>query len=279
MNAVRVVLCATFTLLASTTFAGPSVVTVYDAVPTPLPPSVSSLGFEATGASEFGDYIHLTSDKRRVKAITVTMVDWAVYADYASDVRYAGNHLTWKHPITLNVYKAGVLDAFGAPTTRLASVTRWVDIPWRPAVWNYSGIAFNVTFELEKRLPADVIVSVAFDTQHYGETPVGVAGPYNSLNVGVPEGQTAAKGTDDDVDAVFWNTSQPYYADEGVLGYFREDTLWAPYGTVAIRVTAKGGRDDDDDDDDHHDDHDDESGHGDKDRDRGSGKGGRGRDR
>lgn len=271
MNAVRVALCATFTLLASTTFAGPGPVALYDALPTPLPPSVESLGFEATGASEFGDHIHLTSDKRRVQSITVTMVDWAVYADYASDARYAGNHLTWKHPITLNVYKASPLDAFGAPTNRLASVTKWVDIPWRPAVWNYSGIAFNVKFELEAKLPADIIVSVAFDTQHYGERPAGTPGPYNSLNVAVPEGQTAAVGTDDNVDAVFWNTSQPWYADQGVLGHFREDTVWAPYGTVAFRVTAKGDREDEDSDG-HHDDRGDDPRHDRKVREGGPGR-------
>ena len=30
---------------------------VYDAIPSPLPPNVASLGYEATSTSEFGDYV------------------------------------------------------------------------------------------------------------------------------------------------------------------------------------------------------------------------------
>ena len=250
MRAIRTALCATI-LLSGTAFADPRPTIVYDAVPTPLPPNMASLGFEATATSEFGDRIHLKGSRRHVQSITVTMVDWALYDDYKTDPRYAGNHRTWMHPLTLNVYKAKTFDAFGAPAVRLFSVTRYVDIPWRPAVWDYPGIAFNVKFEVDMDLPSDVIVGVAFNTQDYGETPIAKPGPYNSLNVGVPEEQTAVVGTDDDVDAVYWNTSINWYADGGVTGHFREDTLWAPFGTVAFRVTATGGRDKDDDDDDH----------------------------
>ena len=267
MRAIYTALCATL-LLAGSALADPRPTIVYDALPSPLPPNVASLGFEATATSEFGDHIHLKGSRRRVQSITVTMVDWAVYDDYKTDPRYAGNHLTWNQPITLNVYKAKTLDAFGSPAVRLFSVTRYVNIPWRPAVWDYPGIAFNVKFELGIDLPSDIVVGVAFNTEHYGEVPVGKPGPYNSLNVGVPEGQLATIGKDDDVDAVFWNTSADWYADGGPTGHFREDTLWAPYGTVAFRVVATGGRDDDDDDDHGHhghggdDDDDNDHGHG-----------------
>ncbi|MFN7980957.1 MAG: hypothetical protein U0Q11_03790 [Vicinamibacterales bacterium] len=252
MRAIRTALCATL-LLAGTAFADPRPTIVYDSLPTPLSSNVASVGFEATATSEFGDHIHLKGSRRRVQSITVTMSDWASYADYKTDPRYAGNHRTWMHPVTLNIYKAKTLDAFGAPVVKLFSTTRYIEIPWRPAEWDYPGIAFNVKFEVEQDLPSDVIVGVAFNTQDYGETPIGKPGPYNSLNIGVPEGQLATVGTDDDVDAVFWNTSVDWYADGGVTGHFREDSVWAPFGTVAFRVTATGGRDDDDDDDnDHH---------------------------
>ena len=133
MRAIRTALCATL-LLAGTAFADPRPTIVYDSLPTPLSSNVASVGFEATATSEFGDHIHLKGSRRRVQSITVTMSDWASYADYKTDPRYAGNHRTWMHPVTLNIYKAKTLDAFGAPVVKLFSTTRYIEIPWRPAV-------------------------------------------------------------------------------------------------------------------------------------------------
>jgi hypothetical protein len=90
-------------------------------------------------------------------------------------------------------------------------------------------------------LPNDVIVGIAYNTADYGAPPIHQPGPYNSLNVGVPTGQTASVGTDDNANNVFWNTSYAgFYADGGTagVGIFRQDTNWAPNGTVAIKITA-----------------------------------------
>lgn len=65
--------------------------TVYDAIPHPLPPNVSSVGFQANHTAEFGDYVHLAGTGRTLSAVTVTMSDHALYSDYSSDPRYAGN--------------------------------------------------------------------------------------------------------------------------------------------------------------------------------------------
>lgn len=234
---------------------------VYNATPSPLPPNVASLGFQATQTSEFGDYVHLAGTNRVLSSVTVTMSDWALYSDYMLDGRYSGNSSTWSHPITLNVY-SNSLGANGAPDHLLATTTQNVTIPWRPVAdpacpdtgygagfaWRagdgncYNGVAFNATFDLSSlnvTLPTDVIVGVAYNTQSYGASPIGVNGPYNSLNVGIPTGQTAAVGTDDSPDNVFWNTSTAaYYSDGGPGGIFRQDTKWAPNGTVAIEITA-----------------------------------------
>jgi hypothetical protein len=147
----------------------------------------------------------------------------------------------------------------GVPDTLLGTTTQTVTIPWRPqadptcatpTAWRagdgqcYNGFAFNATFDLSSlnvTLPNDVIVGVAYNTQSYGAAPIGVTGPYNSLNVGVPTGQTASVGTDDSSDAVFWSTSYaPFYADGGTggVGTFRQDTAWTPNGTVALKITA-----------------------------------------
>jgi hypothetical protein len=108
----------------------------------------------------------------------------------------------------------------------------------------YNGIAFNAVFDLSAlnvTLPNDLIVGVAYNTQSYGAAPMGVGGPYNSLNVGIPTNQAVTVGSDANTDAVFWNTSHaPFYTDGGAsgVGTFRQDTNWTPNGTVAFRITA-----------------------------------------
>jgi len=218
---------------------------VYDATPSPLPPNVASLGFQATSTSEFGDKVHLAGTNRVLDEITVTMSDWALKSDYPA----VGTATSWQHPITVNVYTTGL--------TLLATTTQNITIPWRPAAdptcaggtaWRasdglcYNGIAFDATFDMPNvTLPNDVIVGIAYNTQHYGSTPLGVPGPYNSLNVGIPTGQTASVGSDDNANNVYWNTSYgPFYSDGGLggTGAFREDTNWAPNGTVAFKITA-----------------------------------------
>jgi hypothetical protein len=109
----------------------------------------------------------------------------------------------------------------GAPDQLLATTTQPITIPWRPAVYAFNGIAFNATFDMSSlgvMLPNNVIIGVAYNTADYGAAPIGVPGPYNSLNVGVPTGQTASVGTDDNPDNVFWNTSfAGFYSDGGAL--------------------------------------------------------------
>ena len=229
---------------------------VYNAVPSPLPPNVASLGFEATSTSEFGDYVHLGGTDRNLDAVTVTMSDWALHSDYPSMLATG-----WTHPITLNIYNVvpGTPNALGS---RLGTVTQTISIPWRPeaspgcgTAWKasdgqcYNGIAFNATFDMSSlnlTLPNDVIVGIAYNTADYGSAPIHAAGPYNSLNVGVPENQLVTVGSDDNTDAVFWNTSYAgFYADGGAsgVGTFREDTNWTPNGTVAIQITASASKD------------------------------------
>ena len=247
--------------LSATAFAASPTI-VYNAITNPLPPNVVSLGFEATSTSEFGDYIHLGGTDRVLNTVTVTMSDWALYSDYSTNPTYSGNSASWTYPITLNVY-SNHLGANGAPDTLLATITSPITIPWRPAGnpscpdtgygagfaymsggQCYNGFAFNATFNMSSlhvTLPNDVIVSVAYNTTDYGVAPNHVPGPYESLNVGVPDNQPVTVGTDDNVNNVFWNTSYAgFYADGGTagVGIFRQDTNWAPYGTVAFQITA-----------------------------------------
>lgn len=229
-------------------------VVVYDAVPNVSSTNYPSLGFQATQTSEFGDYIHLTGTTRLLNSITVTMSDWAKYSTYSTDPRYSGNSSFWSHPITINIYSA-TLNSTGTPATLLGTTTQNISIPWRPeshpdcgSAWKstdgtcYNGLAFNAVFDMSSlnlTLPDDIIVGVAYNTNTWGYSPIGLSGPYESLNVAVPENQAVATGSDDSVSEVFWNTvTQAWYTDGGAAGYgvFRKDTNWTPYGTVAFKV-------------------------------------------
>lgn len=236
---------------------------VYDAIPSSLPPNIASEGFQATQTAEFGDYVHLAGTNRVLKTVTVTMSDWAVQASPGNVAFCSANPAScpsggFKHPITLNVYSAGpVVGGLRTKGTLLGTVTQTFTIPWRPAddlancpadsAWFsggtcYHGLAFNISFDFSNvfvNLPNDVILGVAYSTQTWGAAPLGVDGPYNSLNVGAQG--TATTGTDDNVDRVFINSQTAgNYTDGGAggVGIFREDTAWTPFGTPNFRVTT-----------------------------------------
>jgi hypothetical protein len=241
-------------------------VAVYDAVPATLAPNYPSLGFQATQTAEFGDYVHLAGTNRSLHSVTVTMSTWA-YQSQADNVSYclANPGLCsgsgWEHPFTLSIYNIGT----GSVGTRsvgslIASVTQTKTVPWRPepsgspctgTTWQgpdlncYNGMAFNMTFDMSSlaaTLPDNVVVGIRFNTQTWGPAPVGVAGPFNSLNVSVVGALTV--GVDDNPDNLFWNTSTPgWYADGGAAGFgiFREDSDWgspSAFGTIPIRIMA-----------------------------------------
>jgi hypothetical protein len=249
---VFITLLVALTVAVTGATAAPVPSVVYNAIPGSLPPNMASLGFQATQTAEFGDYVHLGGTDRNLKTVTVTMSDWALNSDYPS-MPSTG----WSHPITLNIYNAVPATPLNKVGPLLGTLTQTFTIPWRPAAdltctggtaWRagdgqcYNGLAFNITFDLSSlnlSLPNDVIIGVAYNTQSYGVAPIGVAGPYNSLNVGV-EG-LATVGIDQSTDRVFWNTSTAgWYTDGGAggVGIFREDTAWTPFGTVSIQITA-----------------------------------------
>ena len=117
---------------AAPAVAVPTPSVVYDAIPALLPSNVASLGFQATSTSQFGDFVHLAGTSRVLQKITVTMSDWALYADYSVAPLYMANSVNWTHPITVNVYSSH-LAVNGVPDTLLATRTQTVTIPWRPA--------------------------------------------------------------------------------------------------------------------------------------------------
>ena len=119
----------------------------------------------------------------------------------------------------------------------LGTVTQMFAIPWRPVAdptcpggtaWRaidgicYNGFAFNITFDMSSlnlTLPNDIIVGVAYNTQSYGAVPMGVGGPYDSLNVGALGSATV--GTDDNTDTCLleYHGPRPVRGGGGASGY------------------------------------------------------------
>src|SRR4029079_578234 len=129
------------------------------------------------------------------------------------------------------------------------------DIPYRPSTspacldsrWMasdglcYNGIATNITFDLQPLgivLPSTFIWSVSFNHQSSAPNPIGVPGPYDSLNVGLSPGATV--GTDVDPVGVWANSADAaFYCSGAAAGTFRSDTgCWAgEVPAIAIAVT------------------------------------------
>ena len=199
-------------------FANAAPTVVYDSLG-PTVPNLPSLGYQATSTFEFGDRISFGAGGRGLDAVTVRMSTWALQSTYAGNPLYT-NAAGYDHDLTFNIYGAGL----GAtPGALLATKTIDTLIPWRPAAdptcaggtaWRaadgscYNGMAFDVVFDFSSLgvvLPDDIVFGLAFNTQSYGTTPEGAAGPYNSLNFGLSAAATV--GTDVNNDGVFWNTS------------------------------------------------------------------------
>lgn len=224
------VLTASLVLAASSQAAS-----IYSNIPGTLAGNYPSLGYQATSTSEFGDRINFGGSDRLLQSATVTMSSWAHSEDF-------GNAVSFNHPLTLNIYAAGV----GAtPGALLGTVTQNFAIPYRPTGWGFNGIAFNATFDfsaLNLSLPESIVYGLAYNTQSYGTSPIGSDGPYNSLNfaLNTDVGGGITIGSNDDLDDTMWNTSfAGFYTDGGAggVGIFRADTNWTGF-TPMIEFNA-----------------------------------------
>ncbi|MBP8539183.1 hypothetical protein [Streptomyces sp. MK37H] len=196
----------------------------YSSIPQQVPGNVSSLGFEATSTSEFGDEVGLaaltqpasaTPEPRTLKSLQVVMSSQKCQNGSPS----GGDCLTtpgatFTHPITANIYAVDNSGPVPAPGALLATVTKTFNIPYRPSAdpvnctgsnagkWFspadntcYNGLAHTVKFDFPgvTTLPDQVIWTVAYNTTHAGYNPIGESAPcftsgngcpYDSLNVG-----------------------------------------------------------------------------------------------
>jgi hypothetical protein len=238
--------------LATTTQAA---TVAYDSIPNPLPPNVVSEGFQCCSTAELGDEVALKPKTGRIAGqVTVVMSSWAKHSTYPA-LSAAG----FTHPITLTIYGPSV----GlVPGPVVVQKTQAFLLPWRPETspvcggddaWLgsdgkcYHGFASTITFDLRNAgpggtpvsLPSTLVFGVAYNTNTHGYSPIGLPGPYESLNVGLTTAGPSV-GTDVEPGVVFQNADNAYfYTDHGAAGLnvFRKDTGWAPY-TPAIAITT-----------------------------------------
>lgn len=242
-------------LLAACAPVAAGAAVIYDSIPGPLPGNVPSLGYQATQTAEFGDLIQFGAAGRKLQSVTLVMSDWALASDWPSFPGSGGP--TWSHPLTLNLYNVDNTGPNPAPGTLIATRTQTATIPWRPpadptcpggtdfraADGNcYSGLAFTVTFDFTgTTVPDQIVYGVAYNTQTYGQNPIGTAGPYISLNFGLAQVPPTI-GINPFPDTAYWNTTTPgNYADGGTagVGIFRRDTNWTPFsGAVSFDADA-----------------------------------------
>ena len=234
---------------------------VYDNIPTPQPGNVASEAFEAQSASEFGGQVQLAGTERSNATVTVLMSSWGCQSGhwYSGDCITAPG-ATFSEPVTLNIYAVGTGGAVG---TLITSVSQPFNIPYRPSAsvsctdanagkWSdgttcFNGYAVPISFAIPSNitLPDRLIVSVAYNTTHYGASPYGEATAcyasaagcgYDSLNVGLNAPPTT--GTDPQADDAYLNSSWSGAYCSGATGTFRLDSgCWTGF-QPAFRISA-----------------------------------------
>jgi hypothetical protein len=222
---------------------------IYNSNPSPLPGNLPSLGYQANQTAEFGDLIQFAPGPRNLTSATVTMSDWALESTYET----VGTSAGYTHPLTLNLYTVGAGNTVGS---LIGSDTISAFVPWRPeadptcpggTAWRngagtcFNGLAFQVSFDFSGLLvPDEVIYGLAFNTNTWGYNPIGLPGPYESLNFGL-SAAGASIGSDPLPGTAYWNTmTAANYTDGGTggVGTFRQDTGWAYVGAIDFQATA-----------------------------------------
>ena len=210
--------------------------TVYNSIPKPLPPNVASEGPEAYAFSELGDGLNVVAEAggATLGQVTVVMSSWAYQSGNWTAGCVTGSGATFSQPITITVYNVSGNVGTWTPVSALATVTQTFNIPYRPSsdpvkcdatAWFnkkdgncYHGLAVPISVNLSGQhiaIPADnrIIVTVAYNTTHYGPVPVGESAacytsssgcPYDSLNIST-DGNGGITGSVLDTNGIFVN--------------------------------------------------------------------------
>lgn len=238
---------------------------VYNSIiPNGPPANLPSEGPEAYSFDEFGNEITLGGAARTLTSVTITLSSWACLqgAWYSGDCSTPSG-ATFSQPITLNIYNPSTDDGL-THGSLIASATQTFSVPYRPSAspnctggrWYspglkscFNGLANNVTFTFSGvTLPNTVVYGIVFNTRDYGPNPIGVTGPYDSLNIALSNETTDVSAGSDPNPGTLWQNSPiaSQYCDGGAAGagVFREDSptnaCWTPY-TPAVQFKASNG--------------------------------------
>jgi hypothetical protein len=239
---------------------------------------ITSVGFEATGAKEFGDGLAFTLPSARLQQVSFIFDSWGCESGFWNDDTCSTTKgATFEEPITANIYDVDSSSGKPEPGQLIATKTQTFAIPYRPSANNTicqgpnlgkylgpvdkecdNGLATKVTFNFKLPkliLPAQAIVTVAYNTSDSGYAPYGqntacFTGPggcgYDSLNVSA-DGNGGPIGTVLDPNGVYDLFSYtPNYCDGmgNGTGTLQLDTApdsidcWAGYHPE-INVTGK----------------------------------------
>lgn len=227
--------------LLNSTFASASSV-IFNNITSPTPGNVPSIGYEATSTNEFGAQLNLAGTDRENPKVTVLMSSWGCQSgswNLLTCLTTPG--ATFTHPITLNIYNVGDSNTVG---TLLSTKTTVFTMPYRPSSDTVNctgddagkwfdgtscknGKAFEISFSFVGiTLPDNVIVTVEYNTSHYGKAPLGVQAcsgttegcAYDSLNVGALTDITVGNFLPTVSDAYMTSTWGGAYCDSGVGG-------------------------------------------------------------
>jgi hypothetical protein len=241
---------------------------VYNSIPNPLPGNVVSEGPEAYAFAELGDGLALTANTGKLQQVTFVMSSWACQSgNWFSGNCVTSSGATFRQPLTISVYSANdtVPPTVGS---LLGTITETFNIPYRPSStpslcggdatrWYsskdntcYHGLADAEKVNLSSQhipVPANgkIILTVAFNTTHYGYNPIGESAPcygtsagcpYDSLNISTDttDGVFKFVGGPLDPNGIFVNYTLPNNSCTGTIttGVLVDDTApgcWAGF--------------------------------------------------
>ena len=241
---------------------------VYNNIPVQVPGNLPSEAFEAQSASEFGGVVQTTSLSTTNPVVTVLMSSWGCESgSWNGGDCSTTPGATFSEPVTLNIYARGASTAGSPPGALLLTATDTFNIPYRPSAdpvnctgdnagkWYsstdgacYSGFATPITFHLTGHVPTNqFVVSVAYNTTHYGYAPYGEGAScfgtdggcgYDSLNVGLASPPSV--GHDPRPADAYLNSSYPgaYCGENPGIGSFVADTgCWSGF-QPAVRIQS-----------------------------------------
>jgi hypothetical protein len=223
--------------------------------------SLPSVGAEAYSFNEFGNEVNLVGN--HLGNVVVTLSSWGCQTGtWNGDNCGTLANATFAVPITFNIYAPPALGS-NVPGAVIATRTQSFNIPYRPSAnfahcsgasagewWDaalhscFNGKAVDVTFNFSGTVvhSTDVVFGIAYNTTHYGYSPMGESAScfgtsggcgYDSLNIALTQddgtgyGGNVTTGSDRYPGTVYQNAAfGADYCDGGTAGVntFRIDS-------------------------------------------------------